>query len=290
MILAALQEELGCWLQRGGLRRAVRTFFVYLLPALFVQLFLTQLSGSALLLPESWRGLVILVSVLLGQACFNLARSDPRLMQHPRDGEEEGDVQPPEARATGKRARHEVRRDSKRELRRRDRTHRRNRSVLPWLAAGVLLLVVQVGLRVRCVVPFNIPHQVAKSTDTTPDDLPYYFALDPPWGDAGVVLADGPRRDLSGTLLYPLWIGNALTRDLIDSVEQAYGVRWTEHYMNIDPEQVVEALKKERLSMAVTICAFALVHLGLVVTLSTAYGRMFSVPEETGAKLCELVT
>lgn len=255
--------------RKERLQRLVRQALLYTVPALFLQILLVRLGGGALWLPGEWRGVLLIVGVLAGQAAFGWAhRSAPRLPEH----------EAPRAAAPA-----ESEEDPRLE-------HGKRVSALRWTGLCVCFVLGYVYLRTQCVENATIPARVAQSIH--PGELPFYFDLHEVEPLHEVQASTQPQpvaKPMTGTVLVPLFLTDEA--DLaVQSGRRAEGQNLFQHYLGCAPESLIALVDRNHAAFATTIALFALAFFGIVSTASIAYGRVFSVPEELGSNAVEIAS
>lgn len=282
------------------LRKYVRVAIAYTIPAFFLQLLLVKLGGAALWMPQEWRALLLVVGLPFGQACFSWARHDPRVAEVP---EADGDGEQRSADQLSAMRRAERRKVREREAVQQAQAMRRRKSGVIWFGACILFLVPHVFLRLHCVEWGTIPKDVVASLDLhSLEELPWYIDMkyvgSAPTGvlnaadnsPAGVSIMDGPpRRALTGSVLVPLWLHDPDNQLLVRERSATKHSNVIHDYLENAPTSLVALLSKEHLSFAVTVTLFALVHFGILAAASIGYARTFSIPEELGSGVVDVI-
>ena len=259
-----------------------RSALEYAAPAFLLQGLLLKLGGGALWLPLSWRGALLALGTLLGQAIFSHARHRyrPAAADAEPGGEPAARTRP--ERIRGRKAREAASRES---AAARDRRH----AAMRYGALCAVLVLGHVFLRVRCIEPIVIPTVPAATIDI--DELPFHFDVKAVGRDGSEVRAANGSSAITngpyvGTVLVPLRYLDPHNRALVRAAAER-GQNLVKEYASASPEDLLDVLAREHLALSITIALFVVLYFGLVSAASAAYGYSFDLREEGLAYLIE---
>lgn len=269
-------------MDRGTLRRLAFQLIAYGLPAWLLSTFLQRLSGSALWIPTPWRRTIFVLILGAGMACFQLAR------RHRAKLARSGSSSPSKVQSAPVRILlapagailelplEDRPRSAQRHAHARSTQDEGRGSWLSltyWLVMFVLL-IPQLFLRFHCVVPWN-PDAVFIHTEYgNPADL---SAVPPP------AQLEASESGFRGSILVPprcLLSEKMIWR--IDQRSEPYGPSGIQVFLDEEPIELIESLRGESRALWITVVLILIVHLGILLAASTAYGYSFSLIEELG--------
>lgn len=270
---------------RSPLKRFLIQVLAYGVPAYFLSTYLQKLGGTALWIPSPWRKTITVLVLGAGMACFQLARLHrARIARSGRSSPERPArlatrVALVSAAAAVDVAVEAPAAETPEPAAEADPVGERRIQLLALASCAAMLafLVPQLFLRFHCVIPWNPDEVVVHAEYGDPPDL---SAVPPP------AQLEAAGAGFKGSVLVPLRsrLSAALLKRIADRAER-YDQPGIQAFLDKEPIHFIELLGAESRALWETVVLILLVHLGILLSGSIAYGYSFNLIEDLAQAL-----